>query len=235
VRENFLQAEAGIAPARPAAYVFTPSAIDDTVAPPGKHGAYIAECRYRRGFGRIDLHHRDILRRVTPDQGSGNAGTVSKDYTERGCALHHMIIREDITLLVKDHPAPDSRVDGDVRIGARAIPSATRRRSGTGTASANTTPGGGRLLVDNGNHSRIDLRHDLFRAERATGSGCRLRRRSGSPELVVTPLPPPHHLPPRLVARSCSVLLSPQKIHAALFSCSPTPQRRACLNHRSAS
>lgn len=50
VRENFLQAEAGIAPARPAAYVFTPSAIDDTVAPPGKHGAYIACASYPAHF-----------------------------------------------------------------------------------------------------------------------------------------------------------------------------------------
>ncbi len=50
VRENFLQAEAGIAPICPAAYVFTPSAIDDTVAPPGKHGAYIACASYPARF-----------------------------------------------------------------------------------------------------------------------------------------------------------------------------------------
>ncbi len=50
VRENFLQAEAGIAPTVPAAYVFTPSAIDATVAPPGKHGAYIACAAYPAHF-----------------------------------------------------------------------------------------------------------------------------------------------------------------------------------------
>lgn len=49
-RANFLEAEAGIAPTRPAAYVFTPSAIDDTLAPPGKHGAYIACAAYPARF-----------------------------------------------------------------------------------------------------------------------------------------------------------------------------------------
>ncbi len=46
VGENFRQAEASIAPTRPAAYVFIPSAIDATVVPPGKHGAYIACASY---------------------------------------------------------------------------------------------------------------------------------------------------------------------------------------------
>jgi phytoene dehydrogenase-like protein len=50
VGENFREAEAGIAPTRPAAYVFTPSAIDPTVAPPGKHGAYIACASYPARF-----------------------------------------------------------------------------------------------------------------------------------------------------------------------------------------
>ena len=50
VDENFRQAEAGIAPTRPAAYVFTPSAIDCTVAPPRKHGAYIACAAYPARF-----------------------------------------------------------------------------------------------------------------------------------------------------------------------------------------
>lgn len=50
VGENFRQAEAGIAPTRPAAYVFTPSAIDPTVTPPGKHGAYIACASYPARF-----------------------------------------------------------------------------------------------------------------------------------------------------------------------------------------
>ena len=50
VRQNFLQAEAGIPPAEPAAYVFTPSAIDSMVAPPGKHGAYVACASYPSRF-----------------------------------------------------------------------------------------------------------------------------------------------------------------------------------------
>ncbi len=50
VGENFVQAEAGIAPTHPAAYVFTPSAIDATIAPPGKHGAYIACAAYPARF-----------------------------------------------------------------------------------------------------------------------------------------------------------------------------------------
>jgi phytoene dehydrogenase-like protein len=50
VGENFLQAEAGIAPTRPATYVFTPSAIDGSVAPTGKHGAYIACASYPARF-----------------------------------------------------------------------------------------------------------------------------------------------------------------------------------------
>ncbi|MCA1670259.1 MAG: NAD(P)/FAD-dependent oxidoreductase [Thermomicrobia bacterium] len=50
VGENFRQAEAGIAPTRPAAYIFTPSAIDATVAPHGKHGAYIACASYPARF-----------------------------------------------------------------------------------------------------------------------------------------------------------------------------------------
>ncbi len=50
VGENFAQAEAGVAPTHPAAYVFTPSAIDPTVAPPGKHGAYIACASYPARF-----------------------------------------------------------------------------------------------------------------------------------------------------------------------------------------
>jgi phytoene dehydrogenase-like protein len=50
VRENFLRAEAGIAPTRPAAYVFTPSAIDESVAPAGNHGAYIACASYPARF-----------------------------------------------------------------------------------------------------------------------------------------------------------------------------------------
>ncbi len=50
VRDNFLQAEAGLAPSDPAAYVFTPSAIDGTLAPAGKHGAYIACAFYPARF-----------------------------------------------------------------------------------------------------------------------------------------------------------------------------------------
>ena len=50
VRDNFLQAEAGDAPDAPAVYVYTPSAIDDTVAPPGRHGAYIACAAYPARF-----------------------------------------------------------------------------------------------------------------------------------------------------------------------------------------
>jgi phytoene dehydrogenase-like protein len=50
VEENFREAEAGIAPRRPAAYVFTPSAIDGSVAPPGKHTAYIACAAYPAKF-----------------------------------------------------------------------------------------------------------------------------------------------------------------------------------------
>ncbi len=50
IEENFHEAEAGYAPSQPAAYLFTPSAIDDTVAPPGKHGAYIACPSYPARF-----------------------------------------------------------------------------------------------------------------------------------------------------------------------------------------
>ncbi len=50
VKENFLQAEAGIAPTRPAVYLYTPSAIDDRVAPPDKHAAYIACASYPARF-----------------------------------------------------------------------------------------------------------------------------------------------------------------------------------------
>lgn len=50
VRQNFVEAEAGYAPTDPAAYVFTPSAIDDTLAPPTQHGAYIACPSYPARF-----------------------------------------------------------------------------------------------------------------------------------------------------------------------------------------
>ena len=50
VTENFLQAEAGLAPSRPAVYVYTPSAIDDHLAPPGRHTAYIACASYPARF-----------------------------------------------------------------------------------------------------------------------------------------------------------------------------------------
>ncbi len=50
VGDNILQAEAGYAPSKPAVYVFTPSAIDDGVAPPGKHGAYVACASYPARF-----------------------------------------------------------------------------------------------------------------------------------------------------------------------------------------
>ena len=50
VRDNFLEAEAGIAPTHPAAYVFTLSVLDDQLAPPGKHGAYIACASYPARF-----------------------------------------------------------------------------------------------------------------------------------------------------------------------------------------
>lgn len=50
VEANFHEAEAGYAPSHPAAYLFTPSAIDDTVAPAGKHGAYIACPSYPARF-----------------------------------------------------------------------------------------------------------------------------------------------------------------------------------------
>ena len=50
VRENFVEAEAGLAPRRPAVYIYTPSAIDASVAPLGKHGAYIACASYPAQF-----------------------------------------------------------------------------------------------------------------------------------------------------------------------------------------
>ncbi len=50
VRKNFLQAEAGISPSEPGVYIFTPSAIDASVAPPGKHGAYVACASYPARF-----------------------------------------------------------------------------------------------------------------------------------------------------------------------------------------
>ena len=46
VHENFVEAEAGIAPSRPAVYLYTPSAIDPSVAPAGQHGAYLACASY---------------------------------------------------------------------------------------------------------------------------------------------------------------------------------------------
>lgn len=50
VTQNFLQAEAGLAPEDPAVYVYTPSAIDPTVAPPGRHTAYVASASYPARF-----------------------------------------------------------------------------------------------------------------------------------------------------------------------------------------
>ena len=50
VRQNFVEAEAGIAPTQPAPYLYTSSAIDPTVAPPGKHTAYIACASYPARF-----------------------------------------------------------------------------------------------------------------------------------------------------------------------------------------
>lgn len=48
--ENFLRAEAGLAPRDPAVYVYTPSAIDEAVAPAGKHTAYLACASYPARF-----------------------------------------------------------------------------------------------------------------------------------------------------------------------------------------
>lgn len=50
VRQNFVEAEAGRAPSQPAVYVYTPSAIDPAVAPPGKHTAYVACASYPARF-----------------------------------------------------------------------------------------------------------------------------------------------------------------------------------------
>lgn len=50
VRQNFAEAEAGRAPSDPAVYVYTPSAIDPRVAPPGRHGAYVACASYPARF-----------------------------------------------------------------------------------------------------------------------------------------------------------------------------------------
>jgi phytoene dehydrogenase-like protein len=50
VRQNFVEAEAGIAPTQPAPYLYTPSAIDPTVAPPGCHSAYLACASYPSHF-----------------------------------------------------------------------------------------------------------------------------------------------------------------------------------------
>lgn len=50
VRQDFAEAEAGYAPTDPAVYVYTPSAIDPTVAPPEGHGAYIACASYPARF-----------------------------------------------------------------------------------------------------------------------------------------------------------------------------------------
>jgi phytoene dehydrogenase-like protein len=50
VRDNFAQAEAGLAPVEPAVYVYTPSAIDPTLAPPGGHTAYVACASYPSRF-----------------------------------------------------------------------------------------------------------------------------------------------------------------------------------------
>jgi len=51
VKGNFIQAEAGPAPRQPSVYLYTSSAIDDQVAPPGQHGAYIACASYPARFG----------------------------------------------------------------------------------------------------------------------------------------------------------------------------------------
>lgn len=50
VRQNFVEAEAGRVPSQPAVYVYTPSAIDPTVAPDGKHTAYVACASYPARF-----------------------------------------------------------------------------------------------------------------------------------------------------------------------------------------
>ncbi len=48
--DNFVQAEAGFAPLQPAPYLYTSSAIDPSVAPDGKHTAYIACASYPSRF-----------------------------------------------------------------------------------------------------------------------------------------------------------------------------------------
>ncbi|HEV2124232.1 MAG TPA: NAD(P)/FAD-dependent oxidoreductase, partial [Chloroflexota bacterium] len=50
VKHNFLEAEAGHAPAQPAVYIYTSSAIDSAVAPPEGHSAYIACPSYPARF-----------------------------------------------------------------------------------------------------------------------------------------------------------------------------------------
>lgn len=50
VRQNFVEAEAGVAPTDPAPYMYTLSAIDPSVAPPGRHSAYIACASYPARF-----------------------------------------------------------------------------------------------------------------------------------------------------------------------------------------
>lgn len=50
VRENFVQAEAGLAPTNPGIYLFTSTILDDQLAPPGKHTAYIACPSYPARF-----------------------------------------------------------------------------------------------------------------------------------------------------------------------------------------
>lgn len=142
VQQNFLEAEAGLAPRDPAIYVYTPSAIDPTVAPPGRHGAYIACASYPARFadgsrwaerGEAEAHRLlDVVERRAPGFQASVTGLAWRDaaWWERtirllgGHPMHLDITQDQVGPLrplpeLRDHRGP---VEGLYLSGAGTAP-----------------------------------------------------------------------------------------------------------------
>ena len=145
VTENFLQADAGVIPRDPALYLYTSSAIDPSLAPPGQHTAYIAcaayPARFADGSGWADHEEREAERFLTivEERAPGFRAGV------RGITPFHAERWEREIGLLGGHPMHlDMSLD---QIGPfRPLPGLSRREGplpGLYLSGAGTFPGGG--------------------------------------------------------------------------------------------
>lgn len=145
IHDNFVQAEAGLAPENPAVYVYTPSAIDESVAPAGGHTAYIACASYPSRFsdgrsweerGEREAHR---LLDTVEERAPGFKNTI------QGLAWRHAEDWEREIGLLGGHPLHlDITLD---QVGSfRPLPELSDHRSpieGLYLSGAGTAPGGG--------------------------------------------------------------------------------------------